>query len=67
MNYSAKLSPWTIVRLLPNCQSITVARFRRRSDAERHLNALKRMIPRAQFAIVFDRFPSCQNSELEWR
>ena len=65
MNYSAKLSPWTIVRLLPNCRFITVARFRRRSDAEGHLRALKRLIPRAQFAIVFDYPLSSKNSELD--
>ena len=50
----ASLFPWTIVRLLPNLQRITVGRFRRRSDAEGHLQVLQRLIPLARFAIVFE-------------
>lgn len=56
-NYYAQralLFPWLIVRLLPNAQRITVGQFRNRSDAEGHLVILKRMIPNAQFAIVFE-------------
>ncbi len=37
MTYSKRLSPWVIVRLLPNMQRIVVGRFRTRSDAEGHL------------------------------
>lgn len=54
MNYQEKLSPWTIIRVRPNLRPITVARFRRYSDAEGQLLILKQMIPQAQFAIVFD-------------
>ncbi len=50
----ASLFPWTIVRLLPNLQKITVGRFRRRSDAEGHLQVLQRLMPLARFAIVFE-------------
>ncbi len=46
--------PWAIVRQLPNMQRITVARLRNRSDAEGHLTALRRLIPQAEFVIVFD-------------
>ncbi len=54
MTYQQKLSPWTIVRLQPNLQNITVGRFRRRSDAEGHMQILKQMMPQVQFAIAFD-------------
>lgn len=46
--------PWAIVRQLPNMQRITVVRLRNRSDAEGHLTALRRLIPQAEFKIVFD-------------
>jgi len=34
MSYYDQLYPWVVYRLLPNCQTIAVARFRRRNDAE---------------------------------
>ncbi|NEO38665.1 MAG: hypothetical protein F6J90_20945 [Moorea sp. SIOASIH] len=43
-----------IVRLLPKMQRVIVARFRKRSDAEGHLRALKRLMPDAKFIIIFD-------------
>ncbi|NEQ83116.1 MAG: hypothetical protein F6K26_23720 [Moorea sp. SIO2I5] len=54
MSYSERLHPWVIVRLLPRMQRVVVARFRKRSDAEGHLKALKRLMPDAQFVIIFD-------------
>ncbi len=54
MNYQQKLSPWTIVHMQPDQQPLTVARFRRRSEAEGHLLVLKQKMPKAEFAIVFD-------------
>ncbi|NEO73940.1 hypothetical protein [Moorena sp. SIO3H5] len=54
MSYSERLHPWVIVRLLPKMQRVIVARFRNRSDAEGHLQALKRLMPDAQFIIIFD-------------
>ena len=54
MSYSERLHPWVIVRLLPKMQRVIVARFRKRSDAEGHLQALKRLMPDAQFIIIFD-------------
>jgi hypothetical protein len=58
-NYRKRLAPWCIIRLLPETQlpkmqRIVVARFRNRNDAEAHLNALKRMNPTLDYAIVFD-------------
>jgi hypothetical protein len=38
----------------PDQQPLTVARFRRRSEAEGHLLVLKQKMPKAEFAIVFD-------------
>jgi hypothetical protein len=37
MTYADKLSPWCLVRLQSNMQNEVVARFRRRNDAEAHL------------------------------
>ena len=54
MTYSKRLSPWVIVRLLPNMQRIVVGRFRTRSDAEGHLQVLRRVIPDAEMIVVFD-------------
>jgi hypothetical protein len=54
VNYQQKLSPWTIVRIQPDQKRITVARFRRRSDAEGHVNVLKQRVPDAEFAIAFE-------------
>jgi hypothetical protein len=57
MTYFEKLHPWTIIRPLPNLQRRTVARFRRRNDAEAHLQVLKRLMPDIAFEIVFDVAP----------
>ncbi|NEQ18261.1 MAG: hypothetical protein F6K10_31920 [Moorea sp. SIO2B7] len=54
MSYSERLHPWVVIRLLPNMQRVVVARFRNRSDAEGHLWALKRLMPDAEFIIIFD-------------
>jgi hypothetical protein len=54
MSYRDQLQPWCIIRCLPNAQTITVARFRRRSDAEAYLRTLRQLTPTASFRIVFD-------------
>ncbi|HEY9820652.1 MAG TPA: hypothetical protein V6D35_07710 [Candidatus Sericytochromatia bacterium] len=54
MTCKKRLSPWVIVRLLPNMQRVTVGRFRTRSDADGHLQILQRLIPRAEMVVVFD-------------
>lgn len=53
MTYQERLSPWTIIRLQPDHEQITVGRFRRRSDAEGHLRILQQTMPNAEFAISF--------------
>ncbi|EGJ31209.1 MULTISPECIES: SPOR domain-containing protein [Moorena] len=54
MTYSQRLYPWAVVRLLPMMQRVVVGRFRNRSDAEGHMQALKRLMPDAEFIIIFD-------------
>ena len=54
MTYRTLLYPWCIVRLLPQLQRATVARFRSRSQAENHLKVLRRLMPAGAFVIVFD-------------
>jgi hypothetical protein len=54
MTYRTLLYPWCIVRLLPQLQRVTVARCRRRSEAENHLKVLRRLMPAGVFVIVFD-------------
>jgi hypothetical protein len=46
--------PWAIVRLLPNCQRCTIARFFNRQDAQDHVRALNRFIPNSCFEVVFE-------------
>lgn len=54
MSYFEQLHPWAIIRPLLNQQPIVVARFRRRPDAEAHLQILQGMLPAVPFKIVFD-------------
>lgn len=60
MSYLDKLHPWCIVRHLPNLQNPIVARFRRRNDAEAHLQILQRLMPNAEFSIIFDVAPETE-------
>ena len=51
--YRDRLQPWHLIRHLPKCQRLTVARFARRRDAESYLNALRRLMPAVPHTIVF--------------
>ena len=57
MTYKDKLNPWCIIRPVSTVQMRIVGRFRRRSDAEGHLQILKRMIPDVPFEIMFEITP----------
>ena len=46
--------PWTIVLIRDTLQRHTVARFRNRQDADDHLRAIRRYMPKARFEIVFE-------------
>ncbi|MBD1809501.1 hypothetical protein H6F98_29215 [Microcoleus sp. FACHB-SPT15] len=54
MPYRERLNPWVMVRLLPNMQRLTVGQFRTRSDADGHLQILRRLIPNAKFVVMFN-------------
>ena len=56
--YNQLLHPWCVVQFLPHMQRRTVARFRRRNDADAHLKALRRLSPSAQYTVMFDPAPS---------
>lgn len=52
--YHQQLHPWCIIQLLPQMQRRTVARFRRRNDAEAHMRVLKQQNLATEYTIVFD-------------
>ena len=54
MPYKERLNPWLVVRLLPNMQRLTVGQFRNRSDADGHLQILRRLIPNAKYVVMFN-------------
>ena len=53
MTYKERLSPWCVVRHLPQSQGQVIARFRRRTNAEDHLRAIEKIAPPAEYSIVF--------------
>lgn len=54
MTYGDRLKRWAVIRLLPNMQRVTVARFVKRADADGYAIALRRLEPNTQIAVVFD-------------
>ena len=54
MQYHKQLNPWVINRQLPNLQRETVARFRRRNDAEQYMKVMQRVSPQLNFTITFE-------------
>ncbi len=54
MPYKERLYPWVLVRLLPKMQRLTVGQFRARSDADGHLEILRRLLPGGKFAVIFN-------------
>ncbi|HEY9700477.1 MAG TPA: hypothetical protein V6D10_24695 [Trichocoleus sp.] len=54
--YRNRLNPWCVVRLSSEPQSVTVARFRRRPEAEAHLRVLQAQV-KGEFAIIFANQP----------
>ncbi len=65
MTYYAKLHPWCIVRSRPDMRSLIIARFRRRSDAEAHLQILKANTPNVPYSIIFDTTPETSDSTVK--
>ncbi|MFB8790090.1 MAG: hypothetical protein U7123_14840 [Potamolinea sp.] len=62
MTYKDKLHPWCIIRPFPDMRSKVIIRFRRRSDAEGHMQILKANNPDADYEIMFD--VTAENSTL---
>jgi hypothetical protein len=54
MPYRERLNPWVLVRLLPNMQRVTVGQYRNRSDADGHLQIIRRLMPNAEFEVMFN-------------
>jgi hypothetical protein len=54
MPYKERLYPWVLVRLLPKMQRLTVGQFRTRSDADGHLEILRRLVLSGKFAVIFN-------------
>ena len=52
--YRARLFPWSVIRLLPDCQRSVLARFRKRNHAEEYVRSVKRVNSDWDCAIVFD-------------
>ncbi|MBE9179992.1 hypothetical protein IQ268_15590 [Oculatella sp. LEGE 06141] len=52
--YRDRLHHWAIARLFPNMEWQIVARFRRRSDADGHLQFLRQHHPQTEFVVMFD-------------
>lgn len=60
MSYRERLTPWTIVRLLPDMQRVIIGRFRSRSDADGHIRFLRQQIPYGSFEVIFDSQPQVE-------
>ncbi len=52
--YRARLFPWSVIRLLPDCQRSVLARFRKRNQAEEYVRSVKRVNSDWDCTIVFD-------------
>ncbi len=65
MSYRDRLHSWCVIRCLPQAQTLIVARFRKRNDAEAHLTTLRRLVPDGLFGVVFDAEPEQSESAIE--
>lgn len=54
MRQEKRLKPWTVVRLLPSLEKVVLGEFRSWSDADGHLQILKRTVPGDSLKVVFD-------------
>lgn len=54
MTYQQQLTPWVIHKFLPDLKQLTVSRFRRRTEAEAYLKALRQAQPNSKFELIFD-------------
>ena len=54
MPYRERLNLWVLVRLLPNMQRVIVGQYRNRSDADGHLEIIRRLMPNDKFVVMFN-------------
>jgi hypothetical protein len=54
MPYRERLNLWVLVRLLPNMQRVIVGQYRNRSDADGYLEIIRRLMPNAEFVVMFN-------------
>ncbi|NJN60019.1 MAG: hypothetical protein HC879_22325 [Leptolyngbyaceae cyanobacterium SL_5_9] len=54
MTYQEYITPWVVVRLLPDMRRVIVGRFRKRSDAGSHSQLLQQQMPDSKFVVMFD-------------
>jgi hypothetical protein len=54
MPYRERLNLWVLVRLLPNMQRVIVGQYRNRSDADGHLEIIRRLMPNSEFVVMFN-------------
>ena len=52
--YRARLFPWSVIQLLPDCQRSVLGRFRKRNQAEEYVRSVKRVNSDWDCTIVFD-------------
>ena len=52
--YRARLFPWSVIRLLPDCQRSVLARFRKRNQAEEYVRSIRQVNLDWNCVIVFD-------------
>jgi hypothetical protein len=65
MSYKTKLFPWCIIRPQTDMKQTIVARFRRRSEAESHLEILHQLLPTTHYTIIFDATLDSQDEDNE--
>ena len=54
MTYKKCHKPWAVARLLPHGKWVIIGRYHNCSDADGHLQLLRRRVPNMQFKVVFD-------------
>ncbi|MBW4466222.1 MAG: hypothetical protein KME07_12410 [Pegethrix bostrychoides GSE-TBD4-15B] len=65
MSYREQLTPWIVVRLLPQMQHVILARFAKRSDADSYAQVLRQLAP-VQVVVMFDPGePAAQNTSVQ--
>ncbi len=54
MAYREQITPWVVVRLLPNFRHIDVARFYKLADAEAYARILRQLNPTLKYTVMYD-------------